>query len=328
MFKLIFDKDAYCVQLISELLNEKCRPGEFQRVTLRPLLASDKVNDLGLQVGGDFLCLVEAQSTPPTNISLRMLGYITRTIEQYIRDIRANIYGSTLIEVPVPRLFVVYTGDAEVPKEYTFFEHVGRGDLNLRVHVKTVNNVVPGGVLYQYILFCNIFTKWRAKHLSFGKMCEGIITECISSGIFPDLINMYSPEVRRVLSYEEQIALSHELEREDWERQMYPKIKKEVTAKVRQEVREEMEEEVREQVTAEVREQVAVEVREQIREQVAVEVREQLREQVAVEVQEAVVRNIAKSLGISVEQARKAALGQVPPKQAGTSGIGKMRLPD
>ncbi len=56
MFKLLFEKDENCRELIKCTLGEEYSNLDFQRLTLTTLLAYDRVNDLGLLVGIKFYC--------------------------------------------------------------------------------------------------------------------------------------------------------------------------------------------------------------------------------------------------------------------------------
>lgn len=52
-----------------------------------------------------------SQSTPNPNMPLRGFIYLARIYQNYIKQIDANIYGKTLIPLPVPKYVVFYNGN-------------------------------------------------------------------------------------------------------------------------------------------------------------------------------------------------------------------------
>ena len=82
-------------------------------ITLSRVIVKTMFNDLGFIVGNRLIVLVEAQSTWTENIVVRYLEYIAETYRRYILQNGMNVYSSTKVKIPVPELYVLYTGDCQ-----------------------------------------------------------------------------------------------------------------------------------------------------------------------------------------------------------------------
>lgn len=61
--------------------------------------------------------LYEQQSTFNPNMPLRLLDYAVTLFKKFIEMSKKNIFGRTLIHLPVPRLVVFYNGTIDMPEE-------------------------------------------------------------------------------------------------------------------------------------------------------------------------------------------------------------------
>ena len=83
--------------------------------TIKSVLVNTLYNDLGFLVKGKLVMLVEAQSVWNPNIPLRMLFYLSETYRRYLNDSVQSEHSETRVTLPKPELYVVYSGDKEVP---------------------------------------------------------------------------------------------------------------------------------------------------------------------------------------------------------------------
>ena len=97
-------------------------PNDITITTMEDVIYMGMKNDLSYIVMGQLspyitLNVNEHQSTVNPNIPVREFMYAARLYDKYLKGIRANPYGSTVIPLPVPKLVVLYNGTAAVPDE-------------------------------------------------------------------------------------------------------------------------------------------------------------------------------------------------------------------
>ena len=122
----------YKASLFSELFSEPNRLRELYNAlantdygeetvveinTLESAFFNDMRNDVSFTIGGNYVVLLEHQSTINANMPLRLLSYIARVFER-ITDERA-IYHEKLVEIPTPEFIVLYNGIKPFPAEKT-----------------------------------------------------------------------------------------------------------------------------------------------------------------------------------------------------------------
>ena len=71
-------------------------------------------NDVSFIVDSE-ISLYEHQSSYNPNIPVRMLMYLGRQYDKYIKKTGQNIYGKKQMMLPVPRLVTFYNGMDDVP---------------------------------------------------------------------------------------------------------------------------------------------------------------------------------------------------------------------
>ena len=172
LFEAIFSRKEYLIQLYRVLHTEDTETTEnnLTDITLKNVLYNSQYNDLGFMVGNRLMVLVEAQSTWSRNIVARLLLYRADTWKQIIQSNRYLMYSDSIIELPKPEFYVVYTGQKEVPSKLLLSDIYYKGEkgmLEMEVQVRTL----PSGhrpeepnILDQYILFCQTFDRYRIKY--------------------------------------------------------------------------------------------------------------------------------------------------------------------
>ena len=89
----------------------------LERVNLEQVLYKSYYNDIAVLVDGQFILMIEHQSTINPNMPLRLLEYIAR-IYGNIVDSKAK-FSRHLVPLARPEFIVFYTGDQKLPQKAT-----------------------------------------------------------------------------------------------------------------------------------------------------------------------------------------------------------------
>ena len=105
-------------------------------------------NDVSFIVS-DCLSLYEQQSTYNPNMPVRQLMYLGRQYDKYIKDTKQNIYGKSLMKLPLPRLVTFYNGaedigDGVLRLSDSFPDGTDKNLSDVQVRVRLVN-INPDG---------------------------------------------------------------------------------------------------------------------------------------------------------------------------------------
>ena len=87
-------------------------PDSIQITTMDDVLYMGMKNDVSFIIANS-MSIYEQQSTYNPNMPIRELMYASRLCDKYIHENQLNIYGKTLIPLPVPKLVVFYNGKEE-----------------------------------------------------------------------------------------------------------------------------------------------------------------------------------------------------------------------
>ncbi|MBO5124220.1 MAG: Rpn family recombination-promoting nuclease/putative transposase [Spirochaetaceae bacterium] len=86
---------------------------QLERVNLEQVLYKSYYNDIAVLVDGQFILMIEHQSTINPNMPLRLLEYVAR-IYGNIVDSKAK-FSRHLVPLASPEFIVFYTGNQELP---------------------------------------------------------------------------------------------------------------------------------------------------------------------------------------------------------------------
>ena len=113
VFTDLFKDKANILKMYKELHPEDTAATveDITPITLTHVIVNKIYNDLGFKVRNMLIILVEAQSTWSVNIIIRLLIYLIQTYQEYIHNNSLYMYSSKKMELPVPELYVIYTGD-------------------------------------------------------------------------------------------------------------------------------------------------------------------------------------------------------------------------
>lgn len=118
-------------------------PDAIEITTIKEVLYLGMHNDVSFMIS-DEMNLYEQQSGYNPNMPLRQLQYAGNLYEKFIRQNKLNKYGSTLLELPVPKLVVFYIGTNDKPDETVLrlsdsFPEGSSPDIEVRVRMLNVN---------------------------------------------------------------------------------------------------------------------------------------------------------------------------------------------
>ncbi len=172
------------------------------------------------------LSLYEHQSTVCPNMPLRSMIYFSQIIRAMVRN--KNIYGSTLINIPVPYFVVFYNGVENMPEQYemrlsdAFEKSVDDPQIEL---ICKVYNINPGNnsqimekcpTLREYTYFVELVRKNFKENgcEDLGKSINHAIDQCIREDILRDFLIENRSEVTKVMQLDYTFERQLELERE------------------------------------------------------------------------------------------------------------------
>ena len=184
----------------------------LERVNLEQVLYKSYYNDIAVLVDGQFILMIEHQSTINPNMPLRLLEYVAR--------IYGNIVDSTakfsrhLVPLAKPEFYVFYTGDQELPPEsYLYlsdsFPNEGQNadlTLELKVKVCTIKSEHPSPVVHschdleQYVQFLELVEE--AKAAGHENPLRWAIQEAVHRNILRDYLERKGGEVLSILMTE------------------------------------------------------------------------------------------------------------------------------
>ena len=185
---------------------------QLERVNLEQVLYKSYYNDIAVLVDGQFILMIEHQSTINPNMPLRLLEYIAR-IYGNIVDSKAK-FSRHLVPLAKPEFIVFYTGDQELPPESylylsdAFPNQTQNADLTLELKVKvcTIKSESPSPVVHschdleQYVQFLELVEDARAA--GHENPLKWAIQEAARRNILRDYLERKGGEVLSILMTE------------------------------------------------------------------------------------------------------------------------------
>ena len=185
---------------------------QLERVNIDQVLYKSYYNDIAVLVNGQFILMIEHQSTVNPNMPLRLLEYIARIYGNTV-DSRAK-FSRHLVPLAKPEFIVFYTGDQELPPEsYLYlsdaFPNQGQNadlTLELKVKVCTIKSETPSPVVHschdleQYVQFLKLVED--AKAAGHKQPLRWAIQEAVRRNILKDYLERKGGEVLSILMTE------------------------------------------------------------------------------------------------------------------------------
>ena len=184
----------------------------LERVNLEQVLYKSYYNDIAVLVNGQFILMIEHQSTINPNMPLRLLEYIARIYGNTV-DSKAK-FSRHLVPLARPEFIVFYTGNQELPPEsYLYlsdaFPKQGQNadlTLELKVKVCTIKSESPSPVVHsctdleQYAQFLQLVEE--AKAAGHKHPLKWAIQEAVRRNILRDYLERKGGEVLSILMTE------------------------------------------------------------------------------------------------------------------------------
>ena len=174
----------------------------------------------------DFeLLLYEHQSTLNPNMPLRDLLYVTRVLQNRIKD--ENLYSKSLVKIPAPRFVVFYNGMDFQPEQQilrlsdAFEKKQEYSSLELTVVVYNINF----GHNSELLDACRLLKEYAqyvaqvrtyAKKMDFPEAVERAVEYCVKNVILSDFLTKNRAEVIAVSIFEYDEEKHMKSEREEW----------------------------------------------------------------------------------------------------------------
>ncbi len=223
VFVDLFKHPEYLLQLYRVFHPEDTitREEDLTIITLESLFLKERYNDLGFLAGNRLMILVEAQSSWSVNILVRFLLYVADTYNRYIEKIDLDLYTSRKVQLPVPELYLIYTGERKncpevlsLSKEIFGMENV---DASVEVRAKVLHDSKQGDILNQYVSFTRIFDEQVRKLGRTRAAVEKTLRICRERDVLADYLA--KEEVAAIMftfvDKEKQLARYIKEERED-----------------------------------------------------------------------------------------------------------------
>ena len=209
-FCLLFSEPKRAVELYNAITGENLPlDTELTYTTLKNVLYMDRNNDLGFVINNRHLVIVECQSTINTNIPMRCLGYLSRTLEN-LTD-RRKLYGSKLVQIPAPEFYVFYVGQEnwdvqELKLSNAFLEEPKENSVELIVKLVNLNYNKDAEILqrspsllgYSKLLFY-IREEMQSNGNDLSSAITAAVQNCKNEGLLSEFLEDHSSEVTEMI---------------------------------------------------------------------------------------------------------------------------------
>ncbi|MBD5555666.1 MAG: hypothetical protein HDQ95_10115 [Roseburia sp.] len=211
LFRMIFSDRERLLSLYNALNGtDYDNSADLEISTLENAIYMNMKNDVSF-VFDMTLSLYEHQSTVNPNLPLRNLFYVSKVLQNIVKN--ENLYGSKMVKIPTPKFVVFYNGVAEQPekREYrlsdAFEKTAEQPELELTV---TVLNINPGKneellegcrMLKEYMQYVERVRKYLPEY-GIEEAVKRAVTECIQEGILADFLMKYRAEAIEMSIFE------------------------------------------------------------------------------------------------------------------------------
>ncbi|MBQ7528401.1 hypothetical protein IJT10_00660 [bacterium] len=175
---------------------------DLQDVTINNVITDAQYNDLGFRVRDRLIILVEAQSTWSPNIAIRLWFYLAETYDRYVQKHNLNLYSSKKCKLPIPELYVIYTGkERKVPKYISLKKDFFNAKGSIDAQIEVINCSNEGDIIDQYIRFCQVCTR-EVKTNGFNEqtVCR-IVSICQLQDVLKDYLENRRVELMNMIAY-------------------------------------------------------------------------------------------------------------------------------
>ena len=181
---------------------------DLEITTIDDVIYMDMKNDVSFLIDGE-MNLIEHQSTYNPNMPVRGLAYFSKLFNNYIETNNLDIYGPTLVPLPVPRYIVLYNGGRKIRNRTVlrlsdaFGDRIG--NIEITAEMIDINCDSPDSILENcpelkgYALFVGKVKEYSAKDKNLKKAVDRAVDECIEVGILSDILLKFKSEVKEMI---------------------------------------------------------------------------------------------------------------------------------
>lgn len=199
VFTNLFQDKKYLIQLYGVLHPEDVdvKEDDLKDITIKNILTDGIYNDLGFTVGDKFIIMVECQSTWTMNIIIRVLMYLVQSWIDYFERTNQNLYKSKKVKMPVPELYVIYTGERKIkPSQISLSkEFFGGKKCCIDVKVKMIYDSKKGDIINQYVTFTKVCNEQVALYGRTRKAILETIRICKDKNVLKEYLESREREV-------------------------------------------------------------------------------------------------------------------------------------
>lgn len=209
LFRVVFREKKYQLQLYNAINGTNYQNEEDLIVyTLEDVIYLKMKNDLSFLIVSSTLNLYEQQSTFNPNMPIRGVLYFARQYEIYIDENDLDVYGSSLVRLPVPQMVVFYNGERDMPEEseLKLSDAFMDGD-GCKPAMECVARMINIGYghnrelmekcqrLAEYARFIQILKECKAVEKDLAKATHVAVERGIKEGILTDILLRQKAEV-------------------------------------------------------------------------------------------------------------------------------------
>ncbi len=225
IFRMIFREKKNLLSLYNALNDTVYTDVDSLEITtLENAVYMNYKNDISFVFDFELL-LYEHQSTCNPNMPLRDLIYVTRVLQNRIKD--KNLYSKSLIRIPAPRFVVFYNGTDFQPEQQilylsdAFEKKQNEPSLELSVTVYNINL----GHNQELLEACCLLKEYAqyvaqvrtyAEKMPLQETVEDAVDYCIRNGILADFLAKNRAEVIAVSIFEYDEEKHMKSERKEW----------------------------------------------------------------------------------------------------------------
>lgn len=185
-------------------------------------------NDSSFVLGAD-LSLYEHQSTLCPNMPLRDLIYFANMIQRRVYAQKRDLYGKTVLKIPVPHFVVFYNGKEAAPECYelrlsdSFAKKTDAPGLELVCKVYNINKgnneelLAKCPTLRDYMYFIDAVREYHTKNdfTDLEAAIEQAISRCIRENVLKEFLIEHRQEVTHVMTMDYTFERRLEFQREE-----------------------------------------------------------------------------------------------------------------
>ena len=193
------------------------------------------------------LSLYEHQSTYCPNMPLRDLIYFANMIQKRVNAQKRDLYGKSLLKIPMPHFVVFYNGKESAPEQYelrlsdAFEKKTGTPELELVCQVYNINKgnntdlLANCPTLRDYMYFVDLVRNYHFQNgfIDLENAIRQAIDQCIRENVLKDFLIENRMEVMHVMTLDFTFERRLELQRAEAEEEgMQQKLTEQIQKKI------------------------------------------------------------------------------------------------